>query len=816
MNRRKRIPPYTGMALICALALFGACKNPAGDDGRSVPVTGISLDRTSLDLAPAGTYPLAVTYTPANTTEKGLKWSTSNDSVATVSNGTVTAVSVGTATITATSTAHSTITASCIVTVTAPVPLTGISLPATLALNRGQQQTLTVTYTPADTTERELTWTTSDPAVATVSNGVVTAVGGGSAVITAASTVHSAITASCTVTVTLIYPTGISLPETFDIYRGRPVTLPVTYTPADTTERELAWTSSDPAVATVDPATGLITGVSAGTATITGTRGSLTASCVVTVKVVHPTAISLPPTFEISSGQEEKLDVTYTPTDTTETDLTWTSSNTGVATVDPATGLITGVSVGTATITATNGTLSASCVVTVTQSVNSVSISQSTLTLNINAAQQLTAEVSPAGANQGVNWSSSNESVATVSSAGVVTALKVGTATITAAAQGDPTKTDTCSVTVQTGPSGTPVSSISLYRSSGSSYLAPEQTFDLSVSVGPSNAANRGVTLSASPAGIVTLSETSAAHGDTITVTTVKAGTVTITATAQDGNGVSDSYQVTVLSATLSANVTGTVYPGNKVSVTAELLPAGTTSWSLQWSSDNPSVATVSGSGNYNHTAVITTVAPGTATITVSYNNLILGTYPITVSPVLVTSVTLDKSSLELSPGGTYQLKASVSPSNAADTSVTWSSGSESVATVSSSGQITAGSTPGTAIITATANDGSGKSASCTVTVKSGAGLVINFTGFEDETINLTTNSANDLSRRAYDRLTVTVGGSYTSIRWYVDGQQYWSSGYSQEVYGPNFSVSTHYLTVAVETSGGKYYSKELSFRVVE
>jgi uncharacterized protein YjdB len=121
-------------------------------------------------------------------------------------------------------------------------------------------------------------------------------------------------------------------------------------------------------VATVDSATGVVTGVSAGTSTITATRGVLTTSCVVTVTLVFPTAISLPDTALITKGREEKLTVTYTPDYTTETGVTWTSSDPAVAAVDSATGLITAVEVGTATITAASTAssgVSASCVVTV-------------------------------------------------------------------------------------------------------------------------------------------------------------------------------------------------------------------------------------------------------------------------------------------------------------------------------------------------------------------------------------------------------------------------------------------------------------------
>jgi hypothetical protein len=124
----------------------------------------------------------------------------------------------------------------------------------------------------------------------------------------------------------------------------------------------------------------------------------------------------------------------------------------------------------------------------------------------------------------------------------------------------------------------------------------------------------------------------------------------------------------------------------------------------------------------------------------------------------------------------------------------------------------------GSTTITATANDGSGIFATCTVTVTQGSGIGIEFTGFGDETIDLTPNYINDLSRRNYDTLTVTVSGSYASIRWYVDSQNWGGSGDSTTIYASNHSVSVHYLTAVVQTTDmpPKYFSKELSFRVVE
>jgi uncharacterized protein YjdB len=200
----------------------------------AVSLAGISLDPSSLNLAVEGDpVTLRVTYTPANTTQTGVTWSSSDPAVAEVSNGMVNPKSAGDATITATSTADSTITATCTVTVTTEtvpgetIPLTGISLPSALTLGAGSDFILSVTYTPANTTQTGVRWSSDTPAVAEVSNGTVTPKSAGTATITATSTADSTITASCTVTVQTSF-TGAGLNIVFEGLEDQTVTLAIT------------------------------------------------------------------------------------------------------------------------------------------------------------------------------------------------------------------------------------------------------------------------------------------------------------------------------------------------------------------------------------------------------------------------------------------------------------------------------------------------------------------------------------------------------------------------------------------------------------
>ena len=202
------------------------------------------------------------------------------------------------------------------------------------------------------------------------------------------------------------------------------------------------------------------------------------------------------------------------------------------------------------------------------------------------------------------------------------------------------------------------------------------------------------------------------------------------TLTIPDGASLTTDGMLTVDGGTLTGDVTGTVNykvtgvslntdsltleEGGTATLTATITPSNATDQNVTWSSDNESVATVDQNGR------VTAVAQGGATITAAVDGK-SAKCSVTVNaaaPVPVTSVSLDKTSLGLTEGDTETLTATVEPSDATNKNVTWSSDDTSVATVDASGLVTAVAR-GTAVITATAADGSGASASCTVTVSS-------------------------------------------------------------------------------------------------
>lgn len=338
-----------------------------------VAATSVKLDKDTLGLTTGSSATLTATVEPVGATNKNVTWESSDSRVATVDeNGKVTAVKAGNATITVT-TEDGKYTATCTVKVSpAPVAANGVTLtPDKTTLNVGEKQTLTATVLPADATNKNVTWVSSDTSVATVENGVVTAIGKGTATITV-TTADGGYTATCEVTVKLPV-SAVTLNETSTaLVVGNTKQLTATVAPANADDSAVTWKSGNTNVATVDQ-TGKVTAVGVGTTTITATAGGKSATCTVTVtaKPVPIEAIALRDAA-VSVGGTIQLEPVFTPADTTQRDLKWSSSNNMIATID-ANGRVRGVAEGKVTITATstvNSTISAACVVTVTPAKN--------------------------------------------------------------------------------------------------------------------------------------------------------------------------------------------------------------------------------------------------------------------------------------------------------------------------------------------------------------------------------------------------------------------------------------------------------------
>ena len=502
--------------------------------------------------------------------------------------------------------------------------------------------------------------------------------------------------------------------------------LVATVLPETTTDKAVTWKSDNEAVATVD-ANGVVTAIAVGEANITATTTdgtNLSASCKVTVIPTLAETITLNQTaVSLKATETAELSVNILPATTTNKAVTWKSQNEAVATVD-ANGVVTAIAVGETTITVTTAdgsNLSATCKVTVVPTpAASITLNTTAVTLKATETATLTTTILPATTtNKAVTWKSDNEAIATVDANGVVTAIAVGEANITATTTDGTNLSATCKVTVEQ----TFASSISLDKTSISLKATESET--LKATILPATTTNQAVTWKSDNEAIATVD----ANG---VVTAHEVGVATITATTTDGTNLSASCTVNVIHTQASSITLNMTEVSLKALETAELsveiLPATTTNKVVTWKSDNEAIATVDANG------VVTAIAVGETTITATTTDgSNLSAYcKVTVIPTLANSITLDKTEVSFKANETVTLTPTILPATTTNTVVVWTTTDEKVAIVDAEGVVTAIGV-GEATITATTTDGSNLSASCAITVLPTPGDVNN-----DAVINVT------------------------------------------------------------------------------
>ena len=328
----------------------------------------------------------------------------------------------------------------------------------TLDLNGVKSKKLSYIIRPLKTTNKTVTWSSSDPSVVEVnsSTGEITAKKNGEATITATTVNNKKGTCKIKV-ITSSSGVKLSTPRN-NILIGTTVQLIATVEPSTVTNSDLKWKSSDNSIATVN-GYGLVTARGNGSVIITATTvdGS-NKSGTITIDVgTYPTRITLSKTSEkMDVGKKLKLSATISPPIKNLSPgydkVTWESSDNNVATVS-SNGEVTAKRRGTVTITAkTKNNIKQTCKITIAQPVTKVTLNKKNITLKIgqNSTETLKATVEPNDANdKTINWKTSNSNIATVDKNGKVVAKGPGTATITASAKNG--ASDTCKVTVKQG-----------------------------------------------------------------------------------------------------------------------------------------------------------------------------------------------------------------------------------------------------------------------------------------------------------------------------------------------------------------------------
>lgn len=505
-----------------------------------VPAEKVNISKTELNIVKGDQEALSATIYPDNAADKKVYWTTSNRAVATVDqDGIVTAVAGGTAKITARS-SNANVYAECIVNVKVPVENIVLNQKEVTML-ANETYILAPIISPDDATTKDVQWSTSNKQVCLVTDdGLLIGLKQGRAIITALiKDEYGTHTATCTVVVPeslLVDVTEVRLNKSqMTIQKGERENLVATVYPDDATNKSVVWTSSNKSVAIVN-ANGRVTALTPGTTkiTVTTVNGGETATCDVIVtdaEKVNVTGVSLNKTkLNLAKGDTENLVATIAPTNATNKNMTWTSSNEDVAFVNNS-GKITAAGKGKATITVTteDGQKTATCDVTVTVPdvrVTGISLNKTGATIKSDENLLLIANVMPYNAtNKKVIWTSSNESIATVNQDGQVSAVSAGKATITAKTE-DGNFTKTCVVTVTTDIGVTGI------QLDATATVEVGRTIDLQAVVQPENATNKNVEWSITDDD----EENDIAYVIDGKIIGVKEGTAIVTVKTEDGN----------------------------------------------------------------------------------------------------------------------------------------------------------------------------------------------------------------------------------------------------------------------------------------
>ena len=409
-----------------------------------------------------------------------------------------------------------------------PILVSGIVLSSnSVNLTPTQTVQLSAIISPANASNQEIIWSSSNLAVATVLNGFITAIAPGSVNITVSSTDGSNIFEFVLVTVTAVPDipvSNITLNQTSAIlHPTNTLMLMATIMPSNATDKTVTW-SSNSTNATID-SSGVVTAVSAGKAVIrvTTTSGNLVATCTLTI-IVSVASVSISPiTLTVNSGSTKQLTTTIVPYNATNKMVTWSSTNTSIATVNSL-GVVSGISAGSTSIRAqtVDGGFSATSAVTVTIGVQNIILHTRNISLLKGATFQSTTTIAPSNAtNKTVMWSSAISSIATVSNSGLITAVGNGTGIISCFTQ-DGNKTASIIVRVTT-----PVSSVLLNQTAIS--LTRNATYQLASIISPSTASNKMVIWFTSNSAIATVASSGNVRGIAI-------GSAVITAQTSDGS----------------------------------------------------------------------------------------------------------------------------------------------------------------------------------------------------------------------------------------------------------------------------------------
>jgi len=690
--------------------------------------SSITLDRHSISLYPDQSASLAATILPSTVAVTTVNWTSSNPSVVRVdAQGNLTALSVGRATITASTTDGTNLSDTCSVIVN-PVIASGLSLSRGLFSGiAGDTATLVPVFVPLNTTNQNVVWTTSNAAVATVENGLVTIRSVGMATVTATATDGSGVSASCSVVGNAVKVTGMQIvktygPSTDSLRTFDNFTLSAVVLPSNATSKSVTWSSSNSSglrIISQNDSTCSCQALSAGNFVITASAqdgSQVTAQIAVTVLPTLAESLTLAQdSVRMSLGDVIRFTYTLLPAETTDKSVLWATSDSTVVSVTQQ-GVCAAEGVGEAVITLSTldgSGLVAQSVIMVSDTVvpptlaSSLVLSEHQASLRLGDSLMLSYTLLPLETTDPtVEWFCSDSTVIAFDLTGRCYAVGLGSAYIVISTVDGSNISDTCFFTVN------PILAESITLSRTDTTLHVEDFFSLSCTVLPANTTDPAVSWTSSDSAIVSVDNRGRCRARNL-------GSAVITVSTLDGSGLSASCSVMVtpvLAESLVLSDTSiTLTIGDSAAISAQVFPANVTNPAVFFESLDAAIAQVDNNGN------IKAVGVGNTFITVSTadGSGISAVCLVNVEPVYVTSITLNvEDSLILWDNNDSQtLIATVLPENATIRTVEWSTSDSTVISVNQEGRVT-GHKAGFATVYVASTDGSNIVATCPVRVK--------------------------------------------------------------------------------------------------
>ena len=610
-------------------------------------VTEITLTDTWLTLETGETATITATPLPATADDigRGISWTSADPAIATIDPaGNITAQAAGTTTLTASflneavllngrgASQNQYIKKSCTITVTEILPSRLHLIPEDIACYVGETKQLTAIIEPANATNKTITWESADPAIATITRtGKVTAQAAGTTTLTAKTATGNRI-ATCTLEAE-DFPFGEIQLETdnLTLYTGKTEQLRVPYTPAD-----ISWEIADPEIAQIEAfettgpddrksgwcqIKGLEKGETTLTATATHNGDPITKTCRISIKNIPLRELKFPaPKQTLYTGESLTMPAVPQPWDATITgEITYRSTDETIATIDETgtihalktntdeTGEILGDChmIATATSEDDDGNplpFFAKCELKVLDiNPEAIDLTPRTLAMEAGGAPAtLTAQIRPENTtNKEILYHSENSAIATVSEEGTVTPISAGTTKVSAISAADPAITADSTITI------TPAWTEDIHIKEDQLKIGVGHTSYIQVLSAPGD-----ITFTSQNPDIAETDQNGYLTG-------IAKGTTTITLTARDernGRTVTKECHIKVIRYIEEIQLDKEKYtlntPTGQLPVTATILPEDADEKTLEWTTSDPTIATV------DQTGLITPQGYGSATIT--------------------------------------------------------------------------------------------------------------------------------------------------------------------------------------------------------